>query len=119
MLTGSMAGDDLIKLYNAADLFVFPSLHEAFGMPILEAMACGTPVITSHVYAMPEVSGDAAILVDPHNPDEIANAIYKVLTNDGLRSEMIKKGLERVKRFTWERCARETLKVYGDVLGNS
>jgi len=117
VLTGSMAGDDLIKLYNAADLVVFPSFYESFGRPILEAMACGTPVITSNVYAMPEVAGDAAILVDPHNPDEIANAIYKVLTNDGLRCEMVKKGLARVKEFTLERCARETLKVYEDVLG--
>ncbi len=118
VLTGSMAGDDLIKLYNAADLVVFPSFYEAFGMPILEAMACGTPVITSNIYSMPEVAGDAAILVDPHDPDEIANAIYNVLTNDNLRNEMIKKGLERVKGFTWERCAKETLKVYGDVLGS-
>ena len=117
VLTGSVAGDDLIKLYNAADLVVFPSFYESFGRPILEAMACGIPVITSNVYSMPEVAGDAAILVDPHDPDDIANAICKVLTNDGLRYEMIKKGLERVKEFTWERCARETLKVYEDVLG--
>ena len=118
VLTGSMAGDDLVKFYNAADLFVLPSLHESFGLPILEAMACGTPVITSNVYSMPEVAGDAAILVDPSDPDAIANAIYKVLANDGLRNEMIKKGLERVKEFTWERCARETLEVYEDVLGS-
>ena len=115
VLTGSVAGDDLVKLYNAADLVVLPSLYESFGLPILEAMACGTPVITSNVYSMPEVAGDAAILVDPNDPDDIANAIYKVLTNDGLRNEMIKKGLDRVKEFTWEKCARETLKVYEDV----
>jgi len=118
VLTGSMAGDGLVKFYNAADLVVFPSFYESFGLPILEAMSCGTPVITSNVYSMPEIAGDAAILVDPHDPDEIANAIYKVLTNDGLRYEMIKKGLERVKEFTWERCARETLKVYEDVSGS-
>ncbi len=119
VLTGSVAGDDLVKFYNAADLFVLPSLHESFGLPILEAMGCGTPVITSDIYSMPEVAGGAAILVDPSDLDDIANAIYKVLANDGLRNEMIKKGLERVKEFTWERCARETLKVYEDVSGSS
>ncbi len=68
---------------------------------------------------MPEVAGDAAILVDPYNPDDIASAIYRVLTDEGLRNEMIAKGLQRAKEFTWERCARETLKVYEDVLGSS
>jgi len=119
VLTGSVAGDDLVKFYNAADLVVLPSFYEACSLVLFEAMGCGTPVITSNVYSMPEVAGDAAILVDPYDPDEIANAICKVLTNDSLRNEMIRNGLERVKEFTWERCARETLKVYEDVLGSS
>jgi len=118
LLVGSVPQDDLVKLYNAADLFVFPSLYEGCPLALLEAMSCGTPVITSNVYSMPEVAGDGAILVDPYDPDDIANAIYKVLTDDGLRHEMIKKGLERVKEFTWERCTRETLKVYEEVLGS-
>lgn len=116
LLVGSVPGDDLVKFYNAADLVVLPSLYESFGMPILEAMACGTPVITSHIYAMPEIAGDAAILVNPYNVDEIADAMYEVLTNDGLKDELIRKGLERAKKFTWEKCAKETLKVYEDVL---
>lgn len=114
LLVGSVPEDDLVKFYNAADLFVLPTLHEAFGLPILEAMACGTPVITSNVYAMPEIAGDAALLVNPYNVNEIANAIYEVLTNNGLKDEMIRKGLERAKKFTWEKCAKETLKVYED-----
>ena len=115
LLVGSVQGDDLVKLYNAADLFVLPSLYESFGMPILEAMACGAPVITSNVYAMPEIGRDAAILVDPYNVNEIADAMYEVLTNEELKDELIRKGLERAKMFTWEKCTKETLKVYEDV----
>jgi glycosyltransferase involved in cell wall biosynthesis len=115
IFTGYVPDEDLPALYNAADLFVYPSLYEGFGLPPLEAMVCGTPVITSNTSSLPEVVGDAGIMVDPYDVDGLADAMYDVLTNDGLREEMIKKGLERTKRFSWEKCARETLKVYEEV----
>jgi len=99
-------------LYSGADLFVFPSLYEGFGLPVLEAMACGTPVVTSHVSSLPEIAGNAALLIDPHDVDNIANAIYNVLKDNGLRKDLIHKGLERAKQFMWEKTARETLAVY-------
>lgn len=115
IFTGYVLDGDLPALYNAADLFVYPSLYEDFGLPPLEAIACGTPVITSNTSSLPEVVGDAGIMVDPHDVDRLADAMYKVLTNDGLREDMIKKGLERAKMFGWEKCARETLEVYEEV----
>lgn len=106
---------ELPKLYNAADLFVFPSFYEGFGLPPLEAMACGCPVITSNTSSLPEVVGDAGIMVDPHDVEGLADATHKILNNDGLKQDMIKRGLKRAKMFSWERCARETLDVYEDV----
>ena len=116
ILTGFIDNDDLPELYNAADIFIFPSLHETFGMPILEAMSCGCPVITSNVSSMPEIAGGAALLVSPYNVDEIGKAIYQVLTDEGLKEEMRERGLERAKQFSWRRCAEEHLKVYQEVL---
>jgi glycosyltransferase involved in cell wall biosynthesis len=115
VFTGPLKEDDLLYLYNAADLFVYPSLYEGFGLPPLEAMACGTPVITSNTSSLPEVVGDAGIMVDPYNIDELAKAMHKVLSNDGLREDMIKNGLERAKMFNWEKYAREILRVYEEV----
>lgn len=115
IFTGFVSDENLPALYNAADLFVYPSIYEGFGLPPLEAMACGTPVITSNTSSLPEIVGDAGIMVDPHNIDRMADAMYEVLTNKGLKADMIKKGLERSKIFSWEKCARETLKVYEDV----
>jgi len=108
---------EVVALMNAADVFVFPSLEEGFGFPPLEAMACGTPVVTSNVSSLPEVVGNAALLVDPENVEEIASAIEKVLTDEKLREELIRKGFERVKRFSWEKTARETIEVYKSVTG--
>lgn len=108
--------EDLTSIYNAASLFVFPSLYEGFGLPPLEAMACGTPVITSNVTSIPEVVGDGGILIDPYDIKNLANAMYEMLTNNGLSDEMIKKGLNRAKIFRWEKTANETLKVYNNVL---
>ncbi len=107
---------DLPFLYNAADLFVYPSLYEGFGLPVLEAMACGVPVITSNVSAMPEMAGDAGLLVDPRNTDEWADAMQLVLTDRALHDKLAYKGLERSKLFSWERTARETLAVYEHVV---
>ena len=115
VFTGYVSDEDLPALYNAADLFVYPSIYEGFGLPPLEAMACGTPVITSNTSSLPEVVGDAGIMVDPYDIDGLVDAMYEVLTNEGLRENMIKKGLERAKMFSWEKCARETLEVYEEV----
>jgi glycosyltransferase involved in cell wall biosynthesis len=116
IFTGFVPDKDLILLYNAATLFVYPSLYEGFGLPPLEAMACGTPVITSNVSSLPEVVGYAAITVDPYNINGLAEEINKVLGNEVLQKAMIKKGIERAKEFTWEKTARETIRVYEEVL---
>jgi len=115
IFTGYVPEEDIPALYNAADLFVYPSLYEGFGLPPLEAMACGTPVITSNTSSLPEVVGDAGIMVDPYNVDGLAKAMYEVLTNDGLREELRKRGLERAKLFSWKKCAEEHLRVYEEV----
>ncbi len=99
-------------IYNLADLFVYPSLYEGFGLPPLEAMACGCPVVVSNTSSLPEVVGDAGIKVDPYNIDEIADAMYKILINDDLKDELVKRGLKRAKLFSWEKAAKETLKMY-------
>jgi glycosyltransferase involved in cell wall biosynthesis len=98
--------------YNAADVFVYPSLYEGFGFPPLEAMACGTPVISSDVSSLPEVVGDAGLLVDPGERDELADAIRKVLMDHELRLAMGKAGLLRASEFTWSRAAARTVEVY-------
>lgn len=116
VFTGYVDEEDIVPLYNAATLFVYPSLYEGFGLPPLEAMACGTPVITSNVSSLPEVVGDAAITVDPHNINKLSQAINRILDNENLQNEMIQKGIERSKKFTWEKTARETIKIYEKVL---
>lgn len=116
IFTGFVSDEDLISLYNAATVFVYPSLYEGFGLPPLEAMACGTPVITSNVSSLPEVVGDAAITIDPNNVNGLAEAINRVLGDEVLQNTMIKKGIERAKEFTWEKTARETIRVYEEVL---
>jgi glycosyltransferase involved in cell wall biosynthesis len=116
IFTGYVEDDDLPYLYNAADLFIYPSLYEGFGLPLLEAMACGCPVITSNTSSLPEVVGDAGIMIDPYNVDALVGAMREVLSNDNLRENMIKRGLERAKMFSWEKTARETLKVYKEVM---
>ncbi len=104
--------NDLPSLYGVADLFVFPSFYEGFGLPVLEAMACGTPVVTSNTSSLPEVVGDAGIMVDPYDVDALAKAMYEVLTSEAIRKGMIRKGLQRAKMFSWEKTARETLEIY-------
>ena len=103
---------DLPALYSGASVFVFPSLYEGFGLPPLEAMACGAPVICSNAASLPEVVGDAALLVNPRDIDEIASAIERVLTDAALRGELRSRGIAQAAKFSWERTARETLKVY-------
>lgn len=109
---GFVPDEDLPGFYNLASLFMLPSLYEGFGMPVLEAMACGCPVITSNVGCSPEVSGGAAYLVDPYNPDAIADGIVRVLTDGALRKDLIEKGKVRSRDFSWKRCATETLRLF-------
>ena len=115
VFTGFVADDDLPALYNAADLFVYPSIYEGFGLPPLEAMACGTPVITSNISSLPEVVGDAGIMIDHSNVEALAEAMRDVLADESLRNSIISKGLKRAKMFNWKKCAKETLKVYEEV----
>jgi glycosyltransferase involved in cell wall biosynthesis len=112
IFTGFVDDEDLPDLYRGAHLFVFPSLYEGFGLPILEAMASGVPVITSNTASMPEVAGDAAMLVDPHAAKAIAEGIARVLTEDRLRETLTQKGLARARGFTWDTTARKTLELY-------
>jgi glycosyltransferase involved in cell wall biosynthesis len=103
--------DDLVMLYNLADCFVYPSLYESFGLAQLEAMACGCPVIGANAAAIPEVTGGAALLFDPHSPRELSEAILKVACEPAVRRGLVERGLVRAREFTWERTARETLAV--------
>lgn len=107
--------DDLPTIYNMADCFVYPSLYESFGLAQLEAMACGCPVIGARAGAIPEVSGGAALLFDPHSPEELAEAIRKVTCEPDVRKDLVARGLARAREFTWERTAQQTLDVLREV----
>jgi len=106
-----LPAEDLPCLYNKAICFVYPSLYEGFGLPPLEAMACGCPVITSNISSLPEVVGDAAILVNPYKVDEIAVALKKILTNEILRQELRKRGLVQAQKFSWGKTSEQILKI--------
>jgi glycosyltransferase involved in cell wall biosynthesis len=114
---GFVPFDTLRVFYESAAAFVFPSLYEGFGLPPLEAMAAGTPVITSNVGSLPEAVGDAAMLVNPENVFDIARGIREVLLDAELRAELGRRGRERVARFSWERTAREVLEIYQEAGG--
>jgi len=116
IFTGYLSPDELPYLYSGAELFLRPSLYEGCSLPLLEAMACGLPVVTSNISSFSEIVGDAGILVDPYDVEEIAEAVYNVLSNKESAEEMRRKGLEKAKQFSWEKCAKETLKVYEEVL---
>ena len=113
---GYVPDDDLAALYQLARVSVYASLFEGFGLPVLEAMASGCPVVTSNTSSMPEVAGDAAILVDPTSEDSIADGLARVWTDDCLRADLIARGYRRAATFTWEAAARQTLQVYERVL---
>lgn len=110
---------DLPALYSGAEAFVFPSLFEGFGLPVLEAMACGTPVITSNSSSLPEVGGEAAYYVDPTSIGDISSAMQRLLADKGTRQKLIEKGFMQAKKFTWEKTARETLRVFEKVYEDS
>lgn len=107
---------DLPALYSAASCFVFPSLYEGFGLPVLEAMRCGTPVVTSSVSSLPEVAGNAALVVDPYSIEAIADAIEKIVMSSSLCEDLVRRGLERTQQFTWQASARHLLDIYAQLL---
>lgn len=116
VLTDYVPEKDLVYLYNCADVFVYPSLYEGFGLPVLEAMACGCPVVTSNVSSLPEISGSAAFPVDPYNIDAIAKAILTVITNTYLKERLRAEGLKQSQKFSWKNTAEKTLEVYEQIL---
>ncbi len=113
---GRVPLEDLVRLYNAASVFVYPALYEGFGLPPLEAMRCGCPVIVSDTSSLPEVVGVAAIRIDPEDVDQMADSIRRVLSNKDLADSLRQKGLARADLFSWERSARETLAAIKQVL---
>jgi len=113
--TGYLNQEELPDFYSAAEVLVFPSIYESFGLPILEAMACGAPVVTSNRSACSEVAGGAALLVDPEDWEAIANAIERVLSDTGLREELRAAGFKRAKEFSWQATAAQTLAVYQEL----
>ena len=112
ILTDYISETDLIRLYNVAELFVYPSFFEGFGLPPLEAMACGTPVIVSNVSALPEVVGDAGMYFDPLNMDSIADTMGRMIMDKDMQDKLIKKGFQRVKEFSWEKSAKQIVEKY-------
>ncbi|MDW8067965.1 MAG: glycosyltransferase family 1 protein [Anaerolineae bacterium] len=113
---GYVPNDELPLWYNAAWVFAYPSLYEGFGLPILEAQACGTPVLTSSVSALPEAAGNGALMVDPYDPEAIADGLHRLLTDRMLREELRQRGLEHATRFSWARTAAETVAVYQEAI---
>jgi len=119
IFTDEVPHENVPSLYQGASLFVLPSYLETFGIPLIEAMAAGIPIIGSNASAIPEVVGDAGLLFDPNDPDELRAKMEEVLSNSKLREELIQKGLKRVEAFSWEKCAKETLAVFEEALGGS
>ncbi len=115
VFTGYVGGEELKPLYANAEFFVMPSLWEGFGQTVVEAMACGTPCLVSRIASIPEIAGKAAFYVDPHDTEGIGKAMEKLARDGNLRSELAKKGREQVKKFSWEKCARQTLEVYKNI----
>ncbi len=112
LFTGYVDEGDAPALYAGAELFVFPSLYEGFGLPLLEAMSCGVPVVSSNVSSIPEVVGDAALLVNPYDEVELAEVMFTLLTNGPLRRKMREAGLKRASHFSWRRTTEQTIAVY-------
>lgn len=116
IFTGYLPGEDIPAIYSRASLFLFPSFYEGFGLPILEAMACGTPVIASNCTSIPEVAENAAVLVNPYSSEELANAIINVYEDINLQKVLINRGFEQIKKFSWKQSAKEHIKLYKEVL---
>jgi len=118
IITGRVADEDMAALYSGAMAFVYPSLYEGFGLPPLEAMQCGTPVITSNTSSLPEVVGDAGIMIDPNDADGLCQSMLRLANKTELRQTMSKKSLERAKLFSWAHCAERTLAAYETAVGS-
>jgi len=114
-LTGYVPNSELPALYALSTIFLYPSLRESFGIPMLEAMACGIPVITSNTSSMPEVGGNAALYVDPFKPEEITTSIKKILAEPLLRESLIRNGFENARKFSWGAMAKNVLNLYQEV----
>ncbi len=114
-LTGYVVNTELPAIYSQCGVFLYPSLRESFGIPILEAMACGVPVITSNTSSMPEIAGDAAMIIDPYKPEEITSAMIQLTSDGQLRSGKIKLGLEQAELFSWRAMAEKVLKIYQEI----
>ena len=117
IFTGFVEDKELAHLYNAASLLVFPSLEEGFGLPAIEAMACGTPVVASNSGSLPEVLGDAGRFFDPRNTDQMLEAIRNALSDDSLREKMKNAGLDRAKQFQWNKASDDLLSIFEEVIG--
>ena len=115
-LAGFLSDSEILSLYGEADVFVYPSLYEGFGLPVLEAMACGCPVVASNVSSLPEVVGEAGLLVDPYNVEALARAISTVLDDDELKREMSRKGIAQAQKFSWAKAGAELLAVCQEVV---
>lgn len=113
--TGYISRDQKWSLLKGADMFILPSFYEGFGLPILEAQAAGVPVITSNLSSMPEVAGSGALLINPRDTSQISEAIYKLIKSDKIKRDLIEKGYQNIKRFSWQKCARETLNLLNDL----
>lgn len=114
-MLGWVSEEEKVRLLQGAEMLLFPSLYEGFGLPVIEAQACGVPVACSNAAALPEIAGDGAILFDPENIAEIVQAVEKILADESLRQDLIVKGLQNAQRFSWEQCARETSVVLQDM----
>ena len=115
ILTGYVVNTDLPAIYGQCEIFLYPSLRESFGIPMLEAMACGAPVITSNTSSMPEVAGDGAIIIDPFKPEEITAAMIQMINDPALREDLIKKGFKQAAKFSWKAMAENVLKIYQEI----
>lgn len=115
LFTGYVPYEDLPYFYNASDVFVYPSLYEGFGLPVLEAMCCGTPTITSNVSSIPEVAGDGGLLINPCDAEELSRAIFNVLEDNSMKADLITRGFERASLFNWKSTAAETLSIYENI----
>jgi len=115
VLTGYVSEEEKWELLKSAEVFLFPSFYEGFGLPILEAQSAGVPVVTSNISSMPEVAGSGAVLVDPKNIEEIAESAQKLISDKSYKNDIIEKGLENVKRFSWDKCAEKIAKLISDI----
>ena len=115
VLTGYVVNTELPGIYAQCDLFLYPSLRESFGIPMLEAMGCGAPVITSNTSSMPEVAGNAALIIDPYKPEEITAAMIRLLADDELRNDLISRGFEQAAKFSWKAMAEQFLEIYREL----